>query len=131
MAAMESLSSWPPHANSQPEPPMAQAPKPRVVIFNPLVPRERVGNVMMSPPCGVNVCSWSPINADAELSFQGVRMTTSLSVPDSAPQTSPGRPESWRTSALPLGSGKDSNRSVVGSKRTKAFAPKSLTHTLS
>src|SRR6266850_5141408 len=99
MAAREAASSCGPQPKDQPPPPMAQAPKPRVVIFNPLVPRERVGNVMMSPPfdVDVNVCSWSHINADAELSFQYVRITTSLSVPDSAPQTSPGRPKSWRT----------------------------------
>src|SRR6266404_5738058 len=69
MAAREAVSSCGPQPKDQPPPPMAQAPKPRVVIFNPLVPRERVGNVMMSPPFGINVGSWPPINADAELSL--------------------------------------------------------------
>ena len=40
--------------------------------------------------------------------------TTSLSVPDSAPQTSPGRPSIWRTAAPRLSLGKLSNFSVDG-----------------
>src|ERR1700722_10062508 len=38
MAAIESLSSWPPHANSQPEPPIAHAPKPIGVMYKSEVP---------------------------------------------------------------------------------------------
>src|SRR5712671_3509240 len=57
--------------------------------------------------------------------------TKSLSAPDSAPQTSPLRPASCRTPASRSGSGKDSNFSVLGSKRMIAFAPQSLTQTAS
>src|SRR5215204_4299052 len=60
-----------------------------------------------------------------------VRITTSLSAADSAPHTSPGRPRIWRTSPGSLGSGYEVNRSVSGSKRTRALPPKSLSHTLS
>ena len=59
------------------------------------------------------------------------RTTTSRSVPDSAPQTSPGRPSSWRTEAPRLLLGKLSNFSVAGSKRTIALARKSVSQTLS
>ena len=60
-----------------------------------------------------------------------VRTTTSLSAPDSAPHTSPGRPRSWRTAAPAVGSRTTLNRDVRGSKRTIAFAPKSVSHTTS
>ena len=56
---------------------------------------------------------------------------TSLSCADSAPQTSPVRPRSCRTSALRVGQRKTSKRSVVGSKRTSASRPKSLIQTTS
>src|SRR2546426_137273 len=57
--------------------------------------------------------------------------TTSLSTPDSAPQTSPGRPRIWRTSAPVVGNGKAANVSRDGSNRTRAFAPQSLSQTMS
>src|SRR6185437_968181 len=57
--------------------------------------------------------------------------TTSRSTPDSAPQTSPGRPSSCRTDAPRLSLGKPSNVSETGSKRRMALARKSVTQTLS
>src|SRR5262249_59002075 len=59
------------------------------------------------------------------------RKTTSRSAPDSAAQTSPGRPRIWRTFALRRSLGNASNFSVSGSKRTTALALHSLSHTLS
>ena len=56
---------------------------------------------------------------------------TSLSRADSAPQTSPGRPLSWRTAAPSLGIVTALKRSVDRSKRTMAFAPKSVSQTMS
>src|SRR4029077_4875288 len=51
MVATDCTSSCGPQPNDQPPPPIAQAPKPTVVISSPLVPSERVGNVMVfSPP---------------------------------------------------------------------------------
>src|SRR6266446_5678289 len=49
MAAMESLSSWAPQANSQPPPPIAQAPKPTGVINRSEVPSRFVFMVPLSP----------------------------------------------------------------------------------
>src|SRR4030066_2065148 len=48
------------------------------------------------------------------------RTTTSLSVPDSAPQTSPGRPRSWRTLAPGLGEHGSATGSFSGWKGAKA-----------
>src|ERR1700716_1000860 len=45
MAAIELASSCGPQPNAQPPPPIAQAPKPTVVISRPLEPRGRVGNL--------------------------------------------------------------------------------------
>src|SRR6185295_4722816 len=59
------------------------------------------------------------------------RTTTSRSVPDSAPQASPGRPSIWRTEAPLLLLGKLSNFSVAGSNRRIALATKSVTQILS
>ena len=58
-------------------------------------------------------------------------ITTSRSVPDSAPHASPDRPSIWRTAAPRLFDGKLSNFSVAGSKRRIALAMKSVTQTLS
>src|SRR3990172_2516229 len=63
--------------------------------------------------------------------LHGLRTTTSLSTPDSAPQTSPGRPRICRTSADGLGKGRTSKLARPGSKRTRALAPKSLSQTAS
>src|SRR5436853_7102219 len=57
--------------------------------------------------------------------------TTSLSTPDSAPHTSPGRPRIWRTSAPVVGNAKTANVSRNGSNRTRALAPQSLRQTTS
>src|SRR2546427_96590 len=57
--------------------------------------------------------------------------TTSLSTPDSAAHTSPGRPRIWRTSPPAVGNGKTANVSRVGSNRTRALAPQSLSQTMS
>jgi hypothetical protein len=57
--------------------------------------------------------------------------TTSRSIADSAPQTSPGRPWSCRTAAPALGRAAEANVSVAGSKRTIVFAPKSVNQTAS
>src|SRR5439155_24530632 len=46
MAASDAVSSCGPQPNAQPPPPIAQAPKPTVVISSPLVPSGRVGNVV-------------------------------------------------------------------------------------
>ena len=58
------------------------------------------------------------------------RTTTSLSVPDSAPQTSPGRPRSWRTLASAR-SGTRVNFPVFGAKRQRPLRPKSVSQTMS
>src|SRR5437899_227420 len=47
IVASEAASSCGPQLKAQPPPPMAHAPKPTLVISSPLVPRERVGNVMI------------------------------------------------------------------------------------
>src|SRR6266487_1819004 len=65
----------------------------------------------------------------SSLEHYPVRKTTSLSTPDSAPHTSPCRPKIWRTLAGELGSAKTWNASRVGSNRTSALAPKSLSQT--
>src|SRR5438309_7483673 len=80
MAAREAASSCEPQPKDQPPPPMAQAPKPMVVIFNPLVPRERVGNVMMSPPCVVNVDSWPHLNLLVSIWLDGNRWLHSITI---------------------------------------------------
>src|SRR5256884_199009 len=46
MAARDAVSSCGPQPNDQPPPPIAQAPKPTVVISSPLVPSGRVGKVV-------------------------------------------------------------------------------------
>src|SRR5947209_15228617 len=51
IVASEAPSSCGPQLKAQPPPPMAHAPKPTLVISSPLVPRGRVGNVMISPLC--------------------------------------------------------------------------------
>src|SRR5215207_816187 len=56
---------------------------------------------------------------------QRVLRTTSLSVADSAPHTSPERPSSWRTAASRVGRRMVVKRSVRGSKRTIASSPES------
>src|ERR1700733_6538488 len=48
MAAMESLSSWLPQPNSQPEPPIAQAPNPIGVINKSELPSRRVSTIAPS-----------------------------------------------------------------------------------
>src|SRR5882724_5438420 len=48
MAAMESLSSWAPQANSQPPPPIAHAPKPIGVMFRSEVPSCLVSMISVS-----------------------------------------------------------------------------------
>ncbi len=60
-----------------------------------------------------------------------VEITTSRSVPDSAPHASPGRPSICRTCAFGLSLGKRSNFSVRGSKRRIALVDHSVSHTLS
>src|SRR5215212_7987523 len=60
-----------------------------------------------------------------------VRITTSLSAPDSGNQTSPGRPRIWRTSAPSCDFGIVVNRSDFGSKAWIACPPKSDTQTTS
>src|SRR6059058_5808591 len=46
MAASDAVSSCGPQPNAQPPPPIAQAPKPTVVISSPLEPSGRVGSVI-------------------------------------------------------------------------------------
>src|SRR5207244_9547725 len=58
MAASDAVSSCGPQPNDQPPPPIAQAPKPTVVISSPLVPSGRLGKVVVvieskPPVCGV------------------------------------------------------------------------------
>ena len=69
----------------------------------------------------------------ASLRYPGmaVRATTSASPPDSAPQTSPGLPRSWRTAAPLLGQGQAVKDLSVGSNWTSALAPKSVSQTMS
>ena len=57
--------------------------------------------------------------------------TTSLSVPDCAPQSSPGLPNSCLTSAPGDGRAKLRNVSVAGSNPTNALDAKSVSHTRS
>lgn len=57
--------------------------------------------------------------------------TTSLSAADSAPHTSFPRPWIWRTLPGLLARAKEANSSLSGSKRTRAFDPKSLSQTRS
>ena len=52
-------------------------------------------------------------------------------LPDSPPQAWPGRPSIWRTLAFGLSLGNAWKRSVVGSKRMMALAPKSVSQTMS
>src|SRR3989449_1946507 len=47
MAARDAVSSCGPQPNDQPPPPIAQAPKPTVVISSPLVPSGRVGKLVV------------------------------------------------------------------------------------
>src|SRR5207245_219040 len=47
MAARDAVSSCGPQPNDQPPPPIAQAPKPTVVISSPLAPSRRVGKVVV------------------------------------------------------------------------------------
>src|SRR5262245_43704714 len=54
MAATESLSSWPPQANSQPEPPIAHAPNPIGVINRSELPNCFVFTTIL-PPSGIDV----------------------------------------------------------------------------
>src|SRR6267378_3802910 len=80
MAAREAVSSCGPQPKDQPPPPMAQAPKPMVVIFNSLVPRKRVGNVMMSPPFGFNVYSSPRQKLLVSIWFDGNRWPHSMTL---------------------------------------------------
>src|SRR6266404_2238667 len=48
MAAIESLPSWVPQANAQPEPPIAQAPKPIGVMCRSVVPSCLVSMIVVS-----------------------------------------------------------------------------------
>src|SRR6266850_208728 len=80
MAAREATSSCGPQPKYQPPPPMAQAPKPMVVIFNSLVPRKRVGNVMMSPLFGFNVYLSPHQNPPVSIWFDGNRWPHSMTI---------------------------------------------------
>src|SRR6185437_9841531 len=87
------------------------------------------------PAGGENAQDSAPIEVRAEshwVPFAHYTLTTtSRSTPDSAPQTSPGRPSSCRTDAPRLSLGKLSNASVAGSNRIMALATKSVTQILS
>src|SRR5207249_12284467 len=62
---------------------------------------------------------------------QRVRISSSLSWPDIAPQTSPGRPSSWRTAAFGCGCACPTQAWAAGSKCLIEFSPQSVSHTVS
>lgn len=82
-------------------------------------------------PAFLNRIPWF-LNCHKDRSYcEPVRITISLSTPDSAPHISPGLPKICRTAAFGLGSSKVVNVPDEGSKRTRAFVPKSLSQTIS
>src|SRR5215469_8021302 len=96
--------------------------------------QSRVGH-KRAKPAPAEMGELSPQGAGTSAWFCALRYsdfsTKSLSALDSAPQISPLRPASCRTLAYRSGSGKDSNFSLLGSNRSIAFDPQSLTHTIS
>src|SRR5438067_13736385 len=91
MAAMESLSSWSPQANSQPEPPMAQAPKPIGVMNRSEFPSRFV--FMVSPPLLRMDVSFQTLQGDNGHSWLGAALLED------------GPPESGRFGNLPPSGG--------------------------
>ena len=93
----------------------------------PRLPVARSGVVTPADASDAAARALQPLNGPVQSSVT----TMSLSAADSAPQTSPGRPWSWRISARSVGSWKELNVSVAGSKRPMALAPKSVSQTMS
>ena len=74
---------------------------------------------------------YRPVAGRGQAATAGCGRRRACRPPDSAPQSSPGRPSSCRTAASGVGSRKLRKAPVAGSKRTSALAPKSLSQTLS